>query len=67
VVNKFLKYGGSEVRNKVLKIMNMIFEKGEVPKDFRQPIIKPLYEKGDKHCARGRIFTHRSGQNKNMD
>jgi hypothetical protein len=47
--------------------MNMIFEKGEVPKDFRQPIIKPLYEKGDKHCARGRIFTHRSGQNKNMD
>ena len=27
VVNEFLKYGGSEVRNKLLKIMNMIFEK----------------------------------------
>ena len=24
VVNEFLKYGGSEVRNKLLKIMNMI-------------------------------------------
>ena len=29
VVNEFLKYGGSEVRNKLLKIMNMIFGKGE--------------------------------------
>ena len=28
VINEFLKYGGSEVRNKLLKIMNMIFEKG---------------------------------------
>ena len=30
VVNEFLKYGGSEVRNKPLNIVNMIFEKGEV-------------------------------------
>jgi len=30
VVNEFLKYGGFEVRNKVLKIMNMTFEKGVV-------------------------------------
>ena len=35
IVNKFLKYGGSEVRNKLLKIMKVIFEKGEVPNDFR--------------------------------
>ena len=27
VVNEFFKYGGSEVRNKLLKIMNMIFER----------------------------------------
>ena len=27
MINEFLKYGGSEVRNKLLKIMNMIFEK----------------------------------------
>ena len=26
VVNEFLKYGCSEVRNKLLKIMNMIFK-----------------------------------------
>ena len=28
--------GGCEVRNKLLKIMNTIFEKGEVPSDFRK-------------------------------
>ena len=48
VVNDFLKYGGSEVRNKLLKIMNMIFEKGEVLNDFCETLIKPLCEKGDK-------------------
>ena len=31
VINEFLKY---EFRNKLLKIMNMIFEKGKVPNDF---------------------------------
>ena len=30
VVNEFLKYGGPELRNKLLKIMNMIYEKGEI-------------------------------------
>ena len=28
--------------------MNMIFWKGEVPRDFRKTLIKPLYKKGDK-------------------
>ena len=50
--NEFLKYGGSEVRNKVLKIMHMIFEKGEVPNDFRKTLIKPQYKKGDKSECR---------------
>ena len=27
IANEFLKYGGSEVRNKLLKIMNIVFEK----------------------------------------
>ena len=48
MVNEFLKYGGSEVTNKLLKIMNTIFEKGEVPNDFRKTLIKPFYKKGDK-------------------
>ena len=48
IINEFLKYGGSEVRNKLLKIMNMNFEKGEVPNNFRKTLIKPLYKKGDK-------------------
>ena len=52
MINEFLKYGGSEVRNKLLKIMNMIFEKGEVPNYFRKTLIKPLYKKGDKSECR---------------
>ena len=46
MVNEFLKYNGSELRNKLLKIMNMIFEKGEVPSDFRITLIKALYKIG---------------------
>ena len=48
MVNEFLKYGGSEARNKQLKIINIILEKGEVPIDFRKTLIKPLYKKGNK-------------------
>ena len=43
VINEFLKYGGSEIRNKLLKIMNMIFERGEVLNDFRKTSVKLLY------------------------
>jgi len=39
VVNEFLKYGGSEVSSKFMKIMNLIFEKGQVPSDFRKTLI----------------------------
>ena len=52
LVNEFLKYGGSEVRNKLMKIMNMIFEIGEAANDFRKTSIKPLYKKGDKSECR---------------
>ena len=36
MINEFLKYGGS-VRNKLLKIMNMIFEKGKYPMILGKP------------------------------
>ena len=48
MVNEFLKYDGSEVRNKLLKIVTMIFEKEDMPSNFRQTLIKTLYKKGDK-------------------
>ena len=48
MINELLKYGGSEVRNKVLKIMNMISEKDDVPSNSRKTLVKPLYKKGDK-------------------
>ena len=44
MLNEFLKYGGSKVRNKLLKIMNMIFKKGEVPNDFRKTLIKRMHK-----------------------
>ena len=45
VVNEFLKYGGYEVRNKLLKNMNMIFEYGKVPIDIWKPLIKPCIKR----------------------
>ena len=36
-----------EVKNKLLKIINTIFEKGEVPSDFRKILIKLFYKKDD--------------------
>ncbi|XP_065557668.1 uncharacterized protein LOC136025570 [Artemia franciscana] len=52
VINEFLKYGGSEVKKKLLKIMNMTFENGEVTNDFRKTLIKPLGKEGDKSECR---------------
>jgi len=52
VVNEFLKYSESEVRHKLLKIMNMIFEKSEVPNGFRKALMKPLNKKGDESECR---------------
>ena len=52
MIKEFLKYGGSEVRNKLLKTMNKNFEKGEVPNDLRKTLIKPLYKKSDKSGCR---------------
>ena len=48
MVNDFLKCSGPEVRNKLLNIMKMIFERWDIPSDFRKTLITPLYKKGDK-------------------
>ena len=52
VVNEFLDYGSYDIRNKLLKIMNMIFEVREVPSYFRKTLIKPQYKKGEKSEGR---------------
>jgi hypothetical protein len=41
VVSEFLKYGGYEVRNKLLKFMDIIFEKLKVPSDIWKTLINP--------------------------
>jgi len=42
----FFIYGGIEVRDNLSKIMITIFEKGEVPSDFRKALINPLHKEG---------------------
>ena len=37
MINEFLKYGGSEVRNKLLKIMNMILKREKYPMILGKP------------------------------
>ena len=65
VVNKFFKYGGYKERNKLLKIMNMIFEKGELPSDFRKTLIESLYRKGHmRECGNYKGYSLVSGSNK---
>jgi len=47
-VYEVLKYGGSEVRDKLFETANMTFEKREARGDFRENSIKTFYNKGDK-------------------
>ena len=37
-----------EVRNKLLKIINVIFEKRKLLSDFKKTLNIPLYQKGDR-------------------
>jgi hypothetical protein len=46
VVNEFLKYGGSEIESKLLKIVNRIFEKGEVTNNYKKTLINHCISKG---------------------
>ena len=41
-VNEFLKYGGCTVRDKLLKIMNVILEMEGIHNDFKKTLIKPF-------------------------
>jgi len=47
-VNKFFNYCGCEFRYRLLKVMNMIFEKGEVSCGFGKNTMKLLYKKSNK-------------------
>ena len=44
VVSEFFKYGECKGRDKLLKVMNIIFEKGKVSSDFRDALIKPRHK-----------------------
>ena len=48
MVNELFKYGGCEVRAKLLKIMIMLFEKREETSNFRKALMKPIFKKEDK-------------------
>jgi len=65
-VNEFLEYKGCKVRDKLLKVMKMVFEKREVLCDFRK-LIKSFCKKGIKsECSNYRGISWVSIQNKLM-
>ena len=45
MVNEFLNMVVAQLEINYKEIMNMIFEKGEVPSDFKNTLIEPLYKK----------------------
>ena len=50
----FASFRVANLNNKFLFLISnfLIFEKGEVPNDFKKALIKPLYKKGDKSECR---------------
>ncbi|KMQ96026.1 rna-directed dna polymerase from mobile element jockey-like protein [Lasius niger] len=42
------KYGGMEVRRRLVNLINQIWMDGEMPKEWRKSIVVPLYKRGDK-------------------
>jgi hypothetical protein len=44
---ELLKYGGDKLANRLTKLCNHIWEKGEVPRDWQDGIIIPFPKKGD--------------------
>ena len=56
VVSKFF-LNTFKVRDKLLKIINMVFEKGEVPSDLRKISIKPLCKMVKRVSTLAIVFT----------
>jgi hypothetical protein len=49
---ELLKYGGNKVIKNIHDLVTLVWEKEQMPKDWRKSIIFPIHKKGDKlNCA----------------
>lgn len=52
IPSEILKYGGSSITRLVTSLLQNIWETGEVPQDFKNAMVLPMYKnKGDKSCC----------------
>jgi hypothetical protein len=45
---ELIKTGGRAIRSEIHKLINSVWNKEELPKQWKDPIIVPIYKKGDK-------------------
>ena len=51
VLNEMLKFGGYWMRASLCHMFNIAFERQQIPSDWRNGLIVPLYKDGDKEMA----------------
>ena len=51
VCNELLKKGGYWMKASLCYLYNEVFDRHQVPSDWRNGMIVPLYKEGDKECA----------------
>ena len=47
VINEILKYGGSQMEEAIWKLVQIMFELEQIPRDWAKGIIFPIYKDGD--------------------
>ena len=57
---ELLKSGGTEMIERIKRLCNQVWKKGEVPSDWKDGIMIPLPQKGDlKDCTKWREITQK--------
>jgi hypothetical protein len=55
---ELIKAGGSTICSEIHKLINSVWNKEELPEQWKQSIIVPIYKKGDKtDCSNHRVIS----------
>ena len=52
VPSELVKAGGRTIRSEIRKLINSLWSKEELPEEWKESIIVPIYKKGDKSDCR---------------